>query len=427
MNGLLYFTADDSVNGRELWQSDGTAAGTLMVQDIYPGSTGSTPEWLTAMNNKLYFAATDPVHGRELWDPPPVFGGTPYIVGPTKMPSTTEPQAEEHIAVDPSDYRNLLAVVIDISTGVPGNRQLINKYAFSSDNGKTWEESFIPIDPVSVLLPTGDGQLWRLTADPVVAIDKEGNAYLANLYIQPGKDRFTGMYVSVTTVDSLKRLGKDTDAGFTAAQTYPVAVNVNPKKNNSVEDKEWIAVDNSDSLYSGNVYLAWAHVSEGGGFDIVFSRSTDHARTWSEPLRIGHSGGNVQAAQTSRQVDSLLATAISWRQASGVDTSALAGIDLRIADLASTTIWLDRNAAGWGWFVNPRLADDTRCFLTGDHSPLGIAPRLGGNEVRSRMNLLRVLTHELPYVREGPDTAGSELIADALFALFDAEQGFSWF
>jgi hypothetical protein len=202
--------------------------------------------------------------------------------------------------VDPSDYRNLLATVIDMSTTVPGGRQLINKYAFSSDNGETWVDSFIPIDPVTGLLPTGDGQLWSLAVDPVVAIDNGGNAYLASLYRRFEKpSALSGVYVSVTTVDSLKRLGTDPDAGFTVAQTYLVAANIDPKKNNTLEDKPWIAVDNSDSAYSGNVYLAWTHVTEGGGFDIVFSRSTDHGRTWSEPLRIGHPGGAVQGAQVA--------------------------------------------------------------------------------------------------------------------------------
>src|SRR5262249_2279298 len=46
VNGLLYFAADDGVNGRELWQSDGTAAGTVMVRDISPGTTGSDPAYL---------------------------------------------------------------------------------------------------------------------------------------------------------------------------------------------------------------------------------------------------------------------------------------------------------------------------------------------------------------------------------------------
>jgi ELWxxDGT repeat protein len=40
--GLLYFMANDGVSGRELWRTDGTAAGTFRVKDIFPGPNGST-------------------------------------------------------------------------------------------------------------------------------------------------------------------------------------------------------------------------------------------------------------------------------------------------------------------------------------------------------------------------------------------------
>ena len=44
VNGTLYFAANDGAHGEELWKSDGTAAGTVMVKDIDPGATLRSPE-----------------------------------------------------------------------------------------------------------------------------------------------------------------------------------------------------------------------------------------------------------------------------------------------------------------------------------------------------------------------------------------------
>ncbi|MGH7201479.1 MAG: ELWxxDGT repeat protein, partial [Planctomycetaceae bacterium] len=67
VNGTLCFTAFDGANGRELWMSDGTAAGTVLVTDINPGSNGSNPFELTNVNGTLFFGADDGTNGRELW------------------------------------------------------------------------------------------------------------------------------------------------------------------------------------------------------------------------------------------------------------------------------------------------------------------------------------------------------------------------
>jgi ELWxxDGT repeat protein len=63
----LYFSADNRVNGRELWVSDGTAGGTQLVKDIASNSSGSYPSSLTEFNGKLYFSANNNVNGDELW------------------------------------------------------------------------------------------------------------------------------------------------------------------------------------------------------------------------------------------------------------------------------------------------------------------------------------------------------------------------
>jgi ELWxxDGT repeat protein len=63
----LYFAADDGATGVELWSSDGTAAGTQLVQDIAPGPRGSTIGWFLRAGDVLYFSADDGTHGQELW------------------------------------------------------------------------------------------------------------------------------------------------------------------------------------------------------------------------------------------------------------------------------------------------------------------------------------------------------------------------
>lgn len=63
----IYFTADDGTYNRELWKSDGTEAGTVMVKDICSNNCGSYLSNPVVFNNKLYFNAFDGIHGRELW------------------------------------------------------------------------------------------------------------------------------------------------------------------------------------------------------------------------------------------------------------------------------------------------------------------------------------------------------------------------
>ena len=67
LNGTFYFTATDGTAGTELWKSDGTAEGTVMVKDINPGPFGSNPNELLVVGNLFYFMAAQEISGFELW------------------------------------------------------------------------------------------------------------------------------------------------------------------------------------------------------------------------------------------------------------------------------------------------------------------------------------------------------------------------
>ena len=64
VNDTLFFSA--GVNGRELWKSDGTSEGTLLVKDINPDSESSSLWRLTNVNGTLFFWSYDGANG---WGP----------------------------------------------------------------------------------------------------------------------------------------------------------------------------------------------------------------------------------------------------------------------------------------------------------------------------------------------------------------------
>jgi ELWxxDGT repeat protein len=81
VGGVAFFVNGSSVNGYgiELWKSDGTTAGTVLVKDINPGSSDSSPASLTNFNGTLYFRANDGVNGYELWKSDGTAAGTVLV------------------------------------------------------------------------------------------------------------------------------------------------------------------------------------------------------------------------------------------------------------------------------------------------------------------------------------------------------------
>ena len=65
-NGYV-FAGENQESGSEIWVTDGSAKGTVLLMDIYPGYMGSQPQSFLEFNGKVYFSANHPKFGNELW------------------------------------------------------------------------------------------------------------------------------------------------------------------------------------------------------------------------------------------------------------------------------------------------------------------------------------------------------------------------
>jgi ELWxxDGT repeat protein len=88
----LIFIGEDATNGQELWITDGTPEGTMLIKDINPGSASSNPTNIEVVDTKAYFAATNTSSGTELWVTDGTSEGTMIVKDLYPGPSGSTPQ-----------------------------------------------------------------------------------------------------------------------------------------------------------------------------------------------------------------------------------------------------------------------------------------------------------------------------------------------
>jgi hypothetical protein len=120
-------------------------------------------------------------------------------------------------------------------------------------------------------------------------------------------------------------------------------------------------------------------------------------------------GGGSPEPLTAAKLQPVVQEAIARWAAAGINpaqVSALSHVTVGIAEFAGPwlgmafpgTVWIDQNAAGYGWFLDPTPAADS------------VFPAAPGSPAYGRVDLLTVVEHELGHELGFDDTVGDGLM-----------------
>jgi hypothetical protein len=186
-------------------------------------------------------------------------------------------QNETSIAINPRDSNNLVASQNDYRRGDG------NCYSeWSTNNGKTWNDSTDPMgftrgDPFGTAR-----QYWDSGGDTSVAYDSRGNAYLSCQVFKRGPGTTTSPDLSSGLL-----IFRSTNKG--ASWNFPgryvrVLPDVSGSGTVSFLDKQLMTVDNhAGSPFRDRVYVTWTEFSADGSAFIYSSYSADYGETFSDP------------------------------------------------------------------------------------------------------------------------------------------------
>ena len=117
--------------------------------------------------------------------------------------------------------------------------------------------------------------------------------------------------------------------------------------------------------------------------------------------------------QSQSELTPIVAAAIQ-RWAGTAGSQVLAGVSVQIADLPGNllgetigkTILIDRDAAGYGWFIDPTPSDDSEFTPLANHTMVAL-PQTAAQQ---HVDLLTVVMHEMGHVLGYSDDSAGDLM-----------------
>jgi hypothetical protein len=189
-------------------------------------------------------------------------------------------QNEPTVAVDPRNPQVVVAGSNDYCAQIL-NGEVWAGYYRSADGGSSWQDSLVPGYPADTS-PAGTASPVHGTCgaagDPSQTFDRGGRLFYAFICFNRSKPVNGGVFVA--------RYGND---GATYGGTALVKRGTPSGQflTGLFQDKINLTVDQTTRETSGNVYVAWSQYNSFAPSNaVLFSRSTDHGGSFSQPIRV---------------------------------------------------------------------------------------------------------------------------------------------
>jgi ELWxxDGT repeat protein len=130
-----YFTADSAATGREVWKTDGTAAGTAFVKDVWVGASGGFQSEIVPLNNRIAFQAS-PGYGNfpPLWASDGTEQGTQPFFSPTEF--SKHSRAESLVSVGSGLLFRTFGDQLWFSDGTAEGTRVLTSNGVATDSGR---------------------------------------------------------------------------------------------------------------------------------------------------------------------------------------------------------------------------------------------------------------------------------------------------
>jgi hypothetical protein len=183
--------------------------------------------------------------------------------------STSTPESEVHAAINPTDTANIVVGPMNISYPIETFRLTFPIY-YTKNFGSTWSKSSFSPEPYEANATLSGG------GDPLFAYDADGNLYMSwidvystgNLVDSAGgwiiDSAFAGMYWASSTNGG--QTWQRATNGYVGKGWDRVSLNlaldsIIVDSTTGLDDKEWMAVDRSNSQFHNSLYVAWTHLN----------------------------------------------------------------------------------------------------------------------------------------------------------------------